>query len=104
MTPAPDRPLRGVMVLLGTADVGSRVVVRHRLPDGRATDVLGDLARLDADGLAVRRPDGTVVEVAASDVVAARPVPPAPQRPSPDRPVHWERGPRGAERPPTSSS
>ena len=89
---------------VGPEHVGHRVVVRHRLPDGRATDVLGELARLDADGLAVRRPDGTVVEVAAADVVAARPVPPAPPRPSPDRPVHWERGPRGTGRPPTSPS
>jgi N-acetylglutamate synthase len=69
---------------LSAADVGRRVVVRHRLPDGRATDVLGELLALDGAALAVRREDGAVVRVPLPDVVAARPVPPrAPRRPRP---------------------
>ncbi len=67
-------------VPISDADVGGRVVVRHRLPDGRATDVLGELVALDGERLAVRRAGGERVEVAVADVVAARPVPPAPAR------------------------
>ena len=106
MAPPPDRPLPGLLVRVGPEHVGRRVVVRHRLPDGRATDVLGDLQRLDAGGLAVLRPDGELVEVSAEHVVAARPVPPAPVRPDPARPPHHDRGPRGERgpaTPPTSS-
>lgn len=69
---------------LTAADVGRRVVVRHRLPDGRATDVLGELAALDAGALAVRREDGAVVRVPLADVVAGRVVPARPARRRPD--------------------
>ena len=57
--------------------VGRRVVVRHLLPDGRATDALGTLVRVGATTLVVHRDrvpaDGTDadVEVALSDVVLA---------------------------------
>ncbi|MGJ7442337.1 hypothetical protein [Aquipuribacter sp. MA13-6] len=68
--------------------VGRRVVVRHLLPDGRATDALGTLLRVDDEHLTVRRDrvpagdeDGTAdVEVALADVVLAKPVPPPPAR------------------------
>lgn len=66
--------------------VGRRVVVRHLLPDGRATDALGTLLSVDGTGLRVHRdrlpagePDA-VVEVALADVVLAKPVPPPPAR------------------------
>jgi len=67
-------------VALHLDDVGRRVVVRHRLPDGLATDTLGQLLALDAAGLVVRRADGVEVSVRSADVVAARPVPAAPSR------------------------
>ncbi len=66
--------------------VGRRVVVRHLLPDGRATDALGTLLWVSEDGLRVRRdrvPDDeedAEVDVALADVVLAKPVPAAPPR------------------------
>lgn len=69
---------------LGPGDVGRRVVVRRRLPDTgqrpRYADVLGELVRLDADTLTVRRHDGDVVTVARDALVAAKPVPPRARR------------------------
>ncbi|MEJ5915082.1 GNAT family N-acetyltransferase [Pseudokineococcus sp. 1T1Z-3] len=64
---------------LPPAGAGRRVVLRHRLPDGSATDLVGVLV---ADGpvLAVRRDDGELVLVGRDDVLAARPVPPRTQR------------------------
>ncbi len=64
--------------------VGRRVVVRHLLPDGRATDVLGTLVAAGAEELRVRRDrlrDGEgeqdrEVVVACSTVLLAKPVPP----------------------------
>ncbi|WP_123379604.1 GNAT family N-acetyltransferase [Pseudokineococcus lusitanus] len=59
---------------------GGRVVLRHRTPDGGATDVLGELVE-DAPGhLAVRDRAGGLHRVAREDVVAARPVPPRVRR------------------------
>jgi len=76
--------------------VGRRVVVRHLLPDGRATDALGTLLHVDEDRLRLRRDrvpqDGSdpEVEVSLGDVVLARTVPPPPPRrprqPPPDVP------------------
>ena len=65
--------------------VGRRVVVRHLLPDGRATDALGTLVSVDATTLVVHRDrvrDGgpARVEVALADVGLAKPVPPPPAR------------------------
>ncbi len=76
--------------------VGRRVVVRHLLPDGRATDALGTLLHVDGNGLRVRRDrvpeDGSDAEVAIAlaDVVLARPVPPPPAR-RPRRPAPEDR-------------
>jgi N-acetylglutamate synthase len=62
-----------------SSDVGRRVVVRYRLPDGgMATDVIGRLEAWSDGILSVRRSDGSTVEVNAVDVVAAKPVPPRP--------------------------
>lgn len=67
---------------LGPADVGGRVMVRHVLPAGGATDVLGTLERWDGGRAAVRRADGQVVDVAVGDLLAGHriPPPPAPRR------------------------
>jgi len=59
--------------------VGRRVVVRHRLPDGSASDALGDLVAADEQRLVVATRRGEV-EVQRSAVLAAKAVPPAPPR------------------------
>lgn len=61
--------------LLTPADVGRRVVVRHSLPDGRATDVMGELEAWSATALAVRRRDRTVIDVALDTVLAGKVIP-----------------------------
>lgn len=76
-------PLRGGARLtreLTVADVGARVMVRHRLPDGRATDVLGELVRWDDTALAVRDRDDVEHTVARADVLAGKRIPPPPTR------------------------
>src|SRR5690348_1574911 len=60
---------------LGPHVVGVRVVVRHRLPDGRATDTLGVCTSWDESSLVVESERGPV-EIALSDVVTGKPVPP----------------------------
>jgi ribosomal protein S18 acetylase RimI-like enzyme len=72
---------------LGPHVVGERVVVRRMLPGQKGptggpamTDVLG-ICESWADGIvAVRREDGTLVEIRTTDIVSGKPVPP---RPSP---------------------
>lgn len=68
--------------MLGPEHVGRRVVVRRRLADAvpgrRFSDVTGELIEIDAGSLRVLPPTGTVVTVAAADVVAAKPVGPKP--------------------------
>jgi N-acetylglutamate synthase len=61
--------------LLGPHVVGQRVVVRHLLPDGRATDVLGVCTAWGEDSLTVESDHGPVV-VARADLVTGKPVPP----------------------------
>ena len=58
---------------------GQRVVVRYRLPDGRATDALGPLLSASATHLVVESTRGTVT-IAVDDVIAAKQVPPPPTR------------------------
>jgi N-acetylglutamate synthase len=62
---------------LSPDDVGARASVRHRRPDGVA-DVIGDLESLDADGLAIRVADRSLVVIDTASVVAARVVGPSP--------------------------
>ncbi len=73
--PTPDALVRPLTV-------GGRVVVRHRLPDGSATDALGDLLADDEGSLRIATRRGEVV-VARADVLAAKPVPPPPARKGP---------------------
>ncbi|NYE35319.1 GNAT superfamily N-acetyltransferase [Nocardioides cavernae] len=68
---------------LGPHVVGQRIVVRHLLPDGRATDVLGTCTAWGEDSLTIdpdRARDGTPgegpVTVRLADVVTGKPVPP----------------------------
>ncbi len=60
--------------------MGQRIVVRHRLPDGSATDVLGVCTSWGTDTLTVDR-DGPAdrtgpVTIALADIVTGKPVPP----------------------------
>jgi ribosomal protein S18 acetylase RimI-like enzyme len=73
--------------------VGDRLVIRYRLPDGSATDVIGWLQEGDDDQLRVRDHSGADTEVERRTVVAARRVPaarggPGPMRTSPDQLEH----------------
>jgi GNAT superfamily N-acetyltransferase len=64
--------------------IGQRVVVRRRLPDGSATDVVGELLQADtATGtLVVAGRDGEIA-VPVADVLVGKVVPPRPTRPAP---------------------
>jgi hypothetical protein len=56
---------------------GTRVVVRYRLPDGRATDALGWLHATDATHAVIATKRG-LESVALADVLLAKEVPPPP--------------------------
>lgn len=69
-------PAGGVYrVAVTPGDVGSRVTLRRRLPDG-VGDVVGVLVSWAGSTLEVRRSDGSVVTVAEADLLAAKVVPP----------------------------
>ncbi|PKH37212.1 Acetyltransferase (GNAT) family protein [Nocardioides alpinus] len=61
---------------LGPHVVGQRIVVRHLLPDGSATDVLGTCTAWGDGALTLDRDGHGPVVVALSDVVTGKPVPP----------------------------
>ncbi|MEV6281769.1 GNAT family N-acetyltransferase [Kribbella sp. NPDC051770] len=65
---------------VSTRDIGHRVVVRHRLDGGQATDVIGVLQSYGEQTLEVRHADSTPYRIELSAVVAAKPVPPMPLR------------------------
>ncbi len=65
---------------VGPGDVGARVSLRRRLPDGGLGDVLGVLERWQDGVLRLRRRDDTTVEVREPDVVAVKRIPPPPVR------------------------
>lgn len=56
---------------LRAGDIGRRVTVRHRLPDGASTDVVGELLAT-GEIVEVRRKDGTIARIDASQILAAR--------------------------------
>ncbi|CCQ14982.1 putative acetyltransferase [Rhodococcus sp. AW25M09] len=65
--------------------VGSRVMLRYRLPPGHThpmTDVIGELVSIDAVAVSVRGRDGALVQVAVDRVVALKPLGPRPIRTS----------------------
>ena len=64
--------------LLRSLPLGTRVVVRSKVPGG-FTDALGDLLACDGETVTVRTRRGTAV-VHLGDVAAAKPVPPPPDR------------------------
>jgi hypothetical protein len=64
------------MHTLGPDVVGRRIVVRHLLPDGSATDVLGTCTAWGPDSLTVDRDGHGPVVIALSTVVTGKPVPP----------------------------
>src|SRR5262245_2877804 len=78
---SPTVPGVRIVSVLVRGDIGHRVVVRHRLPDERLTDVVGVLEAWRPESLTVRRADGTVALVVPDDVVAAKRIPPMPLRP-----------------------
>lgn len=66
---------------LSARDIGHRVVVRHRLPGGQLTDVIGVLQAYDGGSLVVRHSDSTPYRILVEDVSAAKRIPPMPLRP-----------------------
>ena len=68
------------VVRLTAADVGSRVVLRRRIPTGGLGDLLGVLERWDDELVVVRDRHGDTHDVRQADVVAGKRVPPAPAR------------------------
>lgn len=51
--------------------IGRRVTVRHTLPEGGSTDVVGELLAVEP-AIEVRRRDGSVASISADTVIAAR--------------------------------
>jgi GNAT superfamily N-acetyltransferase len=67
------------------ARLGDRWVVRHRLPDGSATDVIGWLEAVDATSVRLSVVGGATEVVDRTEIVAARRVPTAAGGPHPRR-------------------
>lgn len=72
-------------IALDRARPGERWVLRTRLPDGSATDVIGWLTGVTADRIALQREGGAVVLVERAAVVVAKRVPAAKGGPDPLR-------------------
>ncbi|HUR14303.1 MAG TPA: ferrous iron transport protein A [Mycobacteriales bacterium] len=64
----------------GPGDVGVRISLRRVLREGGYGDVLGVVISWDDTSVRIEKRDGSVVEVASADVVAAKRVPPPPPR------------------------
>lgn len=60
---------------ISAADVGSRVSVRRKHPEGGLGDVLGELTGWADGHLTVRRKDGSDVRIAETDLVAGKVIP-----------------------------
>lgn len=63
-------------------ETGRRIVVRHRLPEGPASDLVGDLQCEDPDHLEVLPDFAAAQRISTSDVIARRQVPQRVVRPS----------------------
>lgn len=66
------------MIDLRSTPAGTRVVVRYRLDDGRATDALGFLHMADETHCVVATKRG-LETIDLATVIAAKVVPPAPE-------------------------
>lgn len=75
-------PAGGSRVMPAPAADAPRLTVRHRLPDGSATDVVATLVASDDTALTLLPDDGGPVVVARRDVVVTREVPARRVRPS----------------------
>ena len=64
---------------LRAAPMGMRVVIRYRLADGMATDVLGYVSASDATAIVVASTRG-LETVQLDTVIAAKEIPPPPAR------------------------
>jgi hypothetical protein len=71
-------------VRIKPADVGSRVSVRRRThaaaAEPSASDIVGRLLAWQGATLVIQRRDGSVAEVAADDLLAAKVIPETPPR------------------------
>ena len=70
---------------LGLARRGERWVLRHRLADGSATDVIGWVERIDPTTVSIVTSAGAEVEVPAAAIIVARRAPAAAGGPDPLR-------------------
>lgn len=73
------------MDALASARPGERWVLRHRLADGSATDVIGWMEQIERDSISVVTSDGLVVGLATADIILARRAPAAAGGPDPLR-------------------
>ena len=69
----------GAVAFLRAAPMGMRVVIRYRLPDGMATDVLGFVSASDETHVVVASMRG-LDTIALDTVIASKEVPPPPAR------------------------
>ncbi len=63
-------------------EVGTRVVIRYLLDDGRATDALGELTSVSATHAVVATKRGSVT-IEVERIIVAKQVPPVPARRTP---------------------
>lgn len=61
-------------------DVGERVSVRRRLPEGAYSDTIGYLESWQDGVLSIRRRDGSIADIGEDTLVAGKVVPPPPPR------------------------
>lgn len=62
-------------VTFDCADLGKRVTLRYRLPDGMATDVVGILEHCDESSFGVRNKRSVLVTIIRADAIAGRAIP-----------------------------
>ena len=73
------------MDALDHARQGERWVIRHRLADGSATDVIGWIEQIEPKAISVATSGGRVVRLATADIILARRAPAAAGGPDPLR-------------------
>ncbi|MEE6295831.1 putative acetyltransferase [Georgenia wangjunii] len=83
VSPEGERRFDGVTLPWTRWALGTRVVVRYRLPDGGLSDALGEVLETAVDGVLIATRRGPV-RVRAADMVTGKTVPPPPApRPGP---------------------